>query len=97
MNSQLSEAETEKCSWGASTSAVLTYYAGVVYDPCMRSVLLGDTEAWMEERKADVRAKKDKPPQKWENISPTAENTGCTERNMIGAADKLCCLQLLLR
>lgn len=60
INSQLSEAGTEKCSWDASTSAVLTYYAGVVYDPCMMSVLLGDTEAEIEERKADVKAKQDK-------------------------------------
>lgn len=36
------EAETETCSWDPSTSAVLTYYAAVVYDPCMMSVLLGD-------------------------------------------------------
>lgn len=42
----------------------------------MMSVLLGDTEAEIEERKADVKAKKTK---KREKIGPTAENTGCNK------------------
>lgn len=32
------------CSWDPSISAVLTYYAAVVYGPCMMSVLLGHAE-----------------------------------------------------
>lgn len=31
---------TETCSWDRSTSADLSYYAAVVYGPCMMSVLL---------------------------------------------------------